>query len=149
MCADTGPAASSSALQASLHVRAIVSRLRRRLLEVADAEDMTPGQASVLTRLGRGDASTASAMATAEHVTPQSMGITLAQLEQMGLITRTQDPSDGRRQVVELTAAGRARVEGARQARKEWLATSLQTEFTEDERQLIITAMALLERLVN
>lgn len=143
------PAVSSSALRASLDVRVVVSRLRRRLMEVADADDITPGQASVLARLGRGDVSTASALATAEHVRPQSMAVTLAQLEQMGLITRTPDPSDGRRQIIELTAVGRERVEGARQAREEWLTTSFQAEFTEDERQVIIAAMALLERLVS
>jgi DNA-binding MarR family transcriptional regulator len=140
---------SSSALRASLDVRAMVSRLRRRLLAVTDAGDVTPAQASVLSRLGRGDVSTASALATAEHVRPQSMAATLATLEQWGLITRTPDPSDGRRQIVELTAEGRERLEGVREAREEWLATSFQNAFTEDERQVVITAMALLERLVT
>jgi DNA-binding MarR family transcriptional regulator len=143
------PVVSSSALLASLDVRVVVSRIRRRLLEVADADDLTPGQASVLARIGRGDVTTASALATAEHVRPQSMAVTLGHLEQMGLITRTPDPLDGRRQIVELTAAGRQRFEGARQARDEWLATSFETAFTEDERQAIIAAMALLERLVS
>jgi DNA-binding MarR family transcriptional regulator len=148
MAAQVQPA-SSSALQASLDVRAMVSRLRRRLLAVTDAGDITPAQASVLTRLGRGDVSTASALATAEHVRPQSMAVTLATLEQRGLITRTPDPSDGRRQIVELTTDGHERLEGVREARQEWLSTSFQNAFTEDERQVIITAMALLERLVN
>jgi DNA-binding MarR family transcriptional regulator len=139
----------SSALQASLDVRAMVSRLRRRLLAVTDDGDITPAQASVLTRLGRGDVSTASALATAEHVRPQSMAVTLATLEQRGLITRTPDPTDGRRQIVELTADGRGRLEGVREAREEWLATSFQSAFTEDERQVIIASMALLERLVR
>jgi hypothetical protein len=34
--------------------------------------------------------------------------------------------TDGRRQIVEVTAAGRERVEGARQAREEWLTNALQ-----------------------
>jgi DNA-binding MarR family transcriptional regulator len=140
---------SSSALRASLDVRAMVSRLRRRFMAVTDAGDISPAQASVLTRIGRGDVSTASALATAEHVRPQSMTVTLAALEQMGLIARTPDPSDGRRQIIELTAAGHQRLEGVRQAREEWLATSFQSQFTEDERQVIIAAMALLERLVS
>jgi DNA-binding MarR family transcriptional regulator len=62
---------------------------------------------------------------------------------------RSPHPSDGRRQLVELTAAGRERLEGVRQAREEWLAMSFHSHFTEDERQLIITAMALLERLAG
>jgi DNA-binding MarR family transcriptional regulator len=140
---------SSSALQASLDVRAMVSRLRRRLLAVTDDGGITPAQASVLARLGRGDVSTASALATAEHVRPQSMAVTLATLEQAGLIARTPDPTDGRRQIVELTTEGRERAEGVRAAREEWLTTSFQNAFTEDERQTIIAAMALLERLVS
>jgi DNA-binding MarR family transcriptional regulator len=140
---------SSSALRASLDVRILVSRLRRRLLSVSDAGDITPAQASILTRIGRGEMVTASALATAERVRPQSMAVTLAHLEQMGLIMRSPHPSDGRRQLVELTPAGQGRLEGVRQAREEWLATSLQSHFTEDERQLIITAMALLERLAS
>jgi DNA-binding MarR family transcriptional regulator len=148
MAAEARPVG-SSALQASLDVRAMVSRLRRRLLAVTDDGDITPAQASVLTRLGRGDVSTASALATAEHVRPQSMAVTLATLEQRGLITRTPDPTDGRRQIVELTADGRERLEGVREAREEWLATSFQNAFTEDERQVIIASMALLERLVR
>lgn len=127
----------------------MLGRLRRRLIQVTHATDITPAQASVLTRLGKGDASTASALATAENVRPQSMAVTLAALQQLGLITRIPDPSDGRRQIVELTAAGQERVEHARAAREEWLATSFQTEYTEDERQQIIAAMALLERLVS
>ena len=140
---------SASALQASLDVRVVLGRLRRRFMSVTDADDITPAQASVLMRVGRGDVTTASALATAEHVRPQSMAVTLASLEQLGLITRTPDPTDGRRQIVELTDAGRNRVDVARDAGHEWLATSLQHEFSEAERQQIIAAMRLLERLVS
>jgi DNA-binding MarR family transcriptional regulator len=140
---------SASALQASLDLRVVLGRLRRRLLSVTDGDDITPAQASVLMRVGRGDVTTATALATAEHIRPQSMAVTLAGLEQLGLITRTADPTDGRRQIVELTTAGRDRVEGARDAGQEWLATSLQNEFTESERQQVITALRLLERLVS
>ncbi len=139
----------ASALQAALDVRVVVARLRRRLMAVTDADDLSPAQASVLARLGRGDVSTASALATAEHVTPQSMAVTLATLERAGLIVRTPDPTDGRRQIVELTDAGRARVEDVRDAGHVWLTTSMQSRFTEQERQTIIEAMALLERLAD
>src|SRR5689334_1655203 len=118
---------SGSALQASLDVRVVLGRLRRRLMAVTDADDITPAQASALMRVGRGDVTTASALAIAEHVKPQSMAVTLAALEQLGLITRTADPADGRRQIVELTEAGRRRVEGARDAGHEWLATHMQS----------------------
>jgi DNA-binding MarR family transcriptional regulator len=140
---------SASALQASLDVRVVLGRLRRRFMSVTDRDDITPAQASVLARIGRGEVTTASALASAEHVRAQSMAVTLATLEQLGLIIRTADPSDGRRQIVELAEAGRGRVDVARDAGHEWLATSLQSQFTEDERQQLIAAMRLLERLAG
>jgi DNA-binding MarR family transcriptional regulator len=75
------------------------------------------------------------------------MAATLAALEQHGLIRRSPDPADGRRQLVTLTEAGQDRVAGDRQAREEWLARALQDRYTEDERRTVLDALALLERL--
>jgi len=137
----------SSALQASIDVRVAFGRLRRRLSAVATGDELTPSQASVLTRLAKGEAATASGLAAAEGMRPQSMATILSALEQQGLVSRSPDPSDGRRQLVVLTRAGRARDRGNRQARGEWLARAMHERYTEDERQTIIAAMALLERV--
>lgn len=49
------PGLSPSAVQASREVRAVISRLRRRILNASEVEDLTLGQASVLARLsGKG-----------------------------------------------------------------------------------------------
>jgi DNA-binding MarR family transcriptional regulator len=143
------PVVSASALQAALDLRVVIGRLRRRLLAVSGSTDLSPGQTSVLARLGRSDAASASALAAAEQVRPQSMAVTLATLEAAGLVARTPDPSDGRRQIVTLTAAGRERVEGARDARQEWFTTALEENYTEDERRTIIAAAGLLERIAG
>jgi DNA-binding MarR family transcriptional regulator len=139
----------SSALQASLAVRATISRLRRRLRVVASSDELTPSQVAVLTRLGKGEASTASALATAEGVRPQSMASTLSALEQLGLISRSPDPTDGRRQIVALTEAGQVLDRDNQQARREWITRAMHERFSEDERRTLIEAMALLERLTD
>ncbi len=126
-----------------------ISRLRRRLREVADIDDLTPSQASVLQRLGKDGTSSASALALAEHVRPQSMATILTALDQHGLIARNPDPDDGRRQLITLTDAGRERDHGNRQAREDWLVRALDEHYTEDQRQTIITSMALLEGLAE
>ncbi|GIG68890.1 MarR family winged helix-turn-helix transcriptional regulator [Phytomonospora endophytica] len=140
---DTEP----SAVRAAREIRVVFGRLRRRLRELARAEDLTPSQISVLTRLDKSGPAGASGLAAAERVRPQSMAATLAVLEQHALISRRPDPSDGRRQVVSLTAEGVARVQGDRLARQEWLARELDQGFTEEERETIVRAMGLLDRL--
>ena len=140
------PEITESAVRAARDLRVVFSRLRRRLREVT-GQDLTPSQTAVLSRLGKDGAASASALAVAEGVRPQSMATTLAALDQHGLIQRHPDPEDGRRQLVTLTTAGRARVDGDRQARGEWLARALQDRYTEDERHTIIEAFALLERI--
>jgi DNA-binding MarR family transcriptional regulator len=140
---------SESAAAAARDLRVLFSRLRRRLREVAVGGDLTPSQTAVLTRLWKEGASSASALAGAERVRPQSMATIVAALEQRGLIARTPDPEDGRRQVVSLTDSGRQRAESARQVREEWLATAIQERYSERERRTILDALALLERLTE
>ncbi|MFG2122969.1 MarR family winged helix-turn-helix transcriptional regulator [Streptomyces sp. NPDC048710] len=138
---------SDSAARTARDLRVVFSRLRRRIREVAQDSDLTPSQESALSLAGKHGAATASALAAAEGVRPQSMATTLAALEQHDLIRRAPDPDDGRRQLVTLTEAGRARVEGNRQLREEWLARAFEDRYTEEERQTVLSALELLERL--
>ncbi len=140
---------SDSAHQASREVRAVVGRLRRRLREVAADGELTPSQVSVLTRVAKGEAATAAALAVLEGVRPQSVASTIAALEAKGLIARAPDPEDGRRSIITLTDAGREQDRGNREAREAWLARELQQRMTEEERRTVIAAMALLERLAR
>ncbi|WP_327232952.1 MarR family transcriptional regulator [Streptomyces sp. NBC_01317] len=143
------PRLSPSAVQASREVRTVISRLRRRILNAAEAEDITFGQASVLSRLSGQQGVTASELAAAEGVRHQSMTSTVASLATLGLVVRRPDPDDGRRLLIALTTEGHRRVEEGRQARQEWLATELQGRCTEEERRAVIAAMAVLERLTH
>jgi DNA-binding MarR family transcriptional regulator len=138
-----------SAVAAARDLRVVFSRLRRRLRDVAIGGDLTPSQTAVLTRLWKEGASSASALAGAERVRPQSMAAILTALDQRGLIERTPDPEDGRRQVVSLTKAGRERAESDRQVREEWLARALHERYSERERRIILDALSLLERLTE
>ncbi|MTD53324.1 MarR family winged helix-turn-helix transcriptional regulator [Amycolatopsis pithecellobii] len=140
---------SRSAVQASQGVRAVTGRLRRRILDAADPEDISFAQASVLARLSGNDGLTVSDLAAAEGVRHQSMSAIVTPLAGLGLVQRRPDPTDGRRQLIVLTAAGRRRVEEGRRARGEWLAGQLQDKCTEAERQTVIAAMAILERLIH
>lgn len=139
----------TSALRASNDLRVAVGRLRRRMREAASGDELSTAQVSVLARLSKGEANSASALATLEGVRPQSMATTLAGLEDLGLVARTADPADGRRQIVTLTAAGTERDDGLREQRVEWLARTMHEQLTDAERRTIIEAAAIIERMVR
>jgi DNA-binding MarR family transcriptional regulator len=138
---------STSAVAAARDLRVMFSRLRRRLLEVASADDLTPTQTAVLIRLIKDGPASTSQLAGAERVRPQSMATTLTGLDRHGLIVRTPDPEDGRRQLITLTDVGREHAEKDRQVRDEWLVRAMQDRYTEAERSVINKALTLLERL--
>jgi DNA-binding MarR family transcriptional regulator len=136
-----------SAVAAARDLRVMFSRLRRRLLEVATADDLTPSQTAVLIRLVKDGPASTSQLAGAERVRPQSMATTLTGLDRHGFIVRAPDPEDGRRQLIALTALGRRHAENDRKVREEWLVRAMQDRYTEPERLVINEALALLERL--
>jgi DNA-binding MarR family transcriptional regulator len=141
--------ASRSAATTAREVKVVFSRLRRRIYGLALSDDLSGSQAAVLTRLHKEGPSSASALASAEAVSHQAIGPILAVLETRGYIQRSPDPTDGRRQLVSLTAAGVAQADNTTSAREEWLARALQDRLTEDERRVVRNAMALLNRLAE
>ncbi|MFJ6694991.1 MarR family winged helix-turn-helix transcriptional regulator [Streptomyces sp. NPDC091272] len=145
-------ATAASAAEAAAEVWVVVGRLLRKLrsLDGFDEEgDLSAAQASVLSRLVKRGPSSASELAGAENVRPQSTAKIIAVLEGAGLVERSPDPQDGRRQVVSVTPLGREYWEGGRRARQAWLARTLQEYGTEQEVQALITAMALLDRVAD
>jgi DNA-binding MarR family transcriptional regulator len=140
---------SRSAAITAREVKVVVSRLRRRIRGLALVDDLSGSQAAVLTRLHKEGPSSASALAGAEAVSHQAIGAILAVLGKRGFIHRSPDPTDGRRQLISLTAAGVAQAENTTSAREEWLARALQDRLTEDDRRTVRHAMALLDRLTE
>lgn len=130
-------------------LRALLGRLSRRLRQTSVVGELTLPQASVLSLLEREGPATPGALATKERITPQSMGTILVSLEELGLVSRTPDPTDGRRLVISLTEAGRQVILGARRQKEERLAQALATNFTNEEQQVLRAALPLLERLAR
>jgi DNA-binding MarR family transcriptional regulator len=146
---DAASPTSESVVRAARELRIMVGRLRRRLHEAYGSQELSMSQVSVLSRLEKDGPASVTELAAAERVRQQSVGAILAVLTDRGLIERHPDPNDGRRTLVSLTAAGRESVDDKRAAGEEWLARTMQDRFTEAERQQLISALALLERLTE
>ncbi len=123
-----------------------VGLLRRRLRQTPVAGELTFPETAALGRLDRGGPTAGADLARQEQISPQSMGATLAELESRGLVTRRPDPSDGRRILLSISAAGRRELNRRRNARIEQLAVGL-ADFTEAELTQLAAAAPLIERL--
>jgi DNA-binding MarR family transcriptional regulator len=130
-------------------LRALVGKLRRRLREQAHGGDLTPSQVSLLLRLEKNGPATASALARAEGVRPQSMATVVAALEAAGWVSGAPHPTDGRQTLLSLTDACRKWVEEGRAARQDWLTRSLQAHLSPQEQDKLAEAVELLARLVD
>lgn len=134
----------AGALHAS--VRLLVQRLRQT---PAVAGDLTSPETSALARLDRTGPMTAAELARLERISPQSIGATVAALEERGLVNRAPDPADGRRSILSLSADGRALLERRRSARSEHLSEALESAFTPAEVKQLQAAAPLIERLAQ
>jgi DNA-binding MarR family transcriptional regulator len=134
--------------QIAVDLRTVLARLLRKLRE-ATSDAITPSQASALSRLSKGGVSTVSALAMAERVRPQSMAAIVEALEALGFVTRSQDPNDGRRQIVDLTEAGWAQVAGQKEAGLAWLDQALSEQASKAELITLAAATAILERILD
>jgi DNA-binding MarR family transcriptional regulator len=126
-----------------------IGLLRRRVRQTQADDGLTWPETSALARLDRGGPTTSAALARQEQISPQSMGATLAALEERGLVERRPDRQDGRQFVLSLTDTGLRVLRSRRTARTEQLAKALSTGFTPSELKQLMEAAPLIERLAQ
>ncbi|HEY3632433.1 MAG TPA: MarR family transcriptional regulator [Jatrophihabitantaceae bacterium] len=126
-----------------------VGRLARRIRQLPAVGELTLPERTALSRLDRDGPATSAELARQQQVSPQSMGATLARLEQQDLIERRRDPDDGRRIVLSVTTAGRKLLRAKRSVRVQQLSDALADGFSPAERNRLMAAAPLLERLAR
>jgi DNA-binding MarR family transcriptional regulator len=126
-----------------------MSRLGRRLRAERVGHGLTLSRLSLLNLLARGGPMTASAMAAAERLQPQSLTRMLSRLEDDGLIVRSPDPEDRRQVRIDITPAGLAVLDEDTVRREAWLARTMAERLTPTECELLRLAAGLMERLAD
>lgn len=137
----------SEALASDL--REVASALIRRLRAESAGQALSMSQAAVLVRLEKSGPSTVADLARVEHVTPQSMGTTVASLEEEGVVARTVDPNDGRRWNASLTSAGKRLLLEGRAVRQAWLSHAIEERLADGEQRRLADGVALLRKLLG
>src|SRR5215475_5687215 len=140
---------SRAALALATEIHAISGKLKRKLREQASAGDLRQSQLAVLGHLDRNGPTTVTALARMEGVRSQSMGATVAALEEAGMVKGSPDPNDGRQTILALTPACVALIKNGRAARTDWLLKTIQTRLSAQEQEQLAAAMKLLNRLVD
>lgn len=130
-------------------LRAAVLQLSRRLQAERSTHGLSLAKISVLAHLLRRGNQTATELAYADRLQPQSMTRVLAELTADGLITRAPNPIDRRQHHLALTEAGREAFALDMRRRDEWLAKAMSDRLTPDERRLLIEAARLMAHLAD
>jgi len=121
-------------------------RISRRV-RFESIQVVAPHQLSVMARL-EDTALTPRKLAEIERVSPPSMTRTVAALVGDGLVTRQDDPMDGRQVFISLTARGLLLLQETRRKRDAWMATRLKG-ISADDREVLVRASAILTRLAS
>ncbi len=130
---------------------AVAAELRLALQGVArgwrSAYRIPLSHTSVLVRLDREGTAYVSSLALAEHVRPQSMAQTIAELEGQGLVEKRADPTDGRRLLIDITPEGKRQLEEDRGRRQDWLDTAISNQLSDEDQAVLFGSIPLLWRL--
>ncbi len=137
----------TAAIEASDFIQAI-GLLVRRVRAAAASHELSLTESAVMARLANHGPATTAELARAEGMKPQSMGTTVAALEEMGFVERKPHPTDGRQVNIELTAKGSAMRNTVRDAKHTWLAQAI-AELDEEEREALFAAGRIVRRLVE
>ena len=125
-----------------------IGLLVRRVRAAAAYHEISLTEAAVLARLAKNGPATTADLARAESMKPQSMGTTIAALEEMGLVERKPHPTDGRQMNIELTAEGAAMRMSAKDAKQTWLAQAI-AQLDNHERATLFAAGEIIKRLAE
>jgi DNA-binding MarR family transcriptional regulator len=132
----------------------LASRLRlalvplMRKLRQQNGPDLSASQASALASINRAGPLTVGDLAELEHVSSPMITKIAKGLEELGLVTRSDDPNDRRVTRLGLTVEGGRRLEQSRSRKNAWLATKLRA-LDADELAAIDAAIPVLERLTD
>jgi DNA-binding MarR family transcriptional regulator len=126
----------------------VTGQLTRRLRAVSNTRELTWSQVAIMARLEEAGPLTTADLARAESVKPQSMGGTLAAMEEEGLVERQPHPTDGRQILYALTDEGREARTKVSLAKREWLLAAI-AQLSRGEQKALLAAVDIIRRFGN
>ena len=141
-----------STTEVAAHLRLAIVRTARRLrqeaFEAEGGRQLSPSLSAALASVENHGPLTPSELADRERIKRPTATRIVANLEGLGLVSRTQDPQDGRAWLVATTPAGRELLRRLRTRKNAYLAKRLQT-LDHDDVAALERAAGILERLLE
>jgi DNA-binding MarR family transcriptional regulator len=137
--------ADALAVRLAVAFKRLYSRLREAAL--ASGMELPITQLAIIKHLRDHGPTTAAVLAVSERMSHQAIAQNLAALKQAGFVRTAPDPTDGRKSLVHVTAAGGRLFESAIAARNAWLTDAIEHNVPAGERAALERAIGLLERL--
>jgi len=113
-----------------------IGLLVRRVRAAAASHELSLTESAVMTRLDKEGPATTAELARAEGMKPQSMGATVAALEEMGQVN------------IVLTAKGEAVRSSAKDAKRTWLAQAI-AQLDKQDQATLFAAGEIIKRLAE
>jgi DNA-binding MarR family transcriptional regulator len=125
-----------------------IGLLVRRVRAAAATHELSMTESGVMGRLAKDGPATIADLARAESMKPQSMGTTIAALEERGFVERKPHPTDGRQMNIQLTARGFEVRKSAGDAKQIWLTQAI-SQLDKSEQATLFAAGEIIKRLVK
>jgi DNA-binding MarR family transcriptional regulator len=139
------PHGKPSATELRESMMALARQMRRHRPDTG----LTLSQLEVLGEISRCGVTTPAELALRLQVRVQSLTDSINELERRGVVSRRPDPADRRRQLLEVTPAGEALLEGDRAQRDAWLHTAMRDNLSELEFDLLLLVAPVLRKLAD
>ncbi|MFB9619661.1 MarR family winged helix-turn-helix transcriptional regulator [Brooklawnia cerclae] len=136
-------------LRTAQRLRLVVDRLRRVVRQAGLVEGLSRTEEATLSRLERVGPLTTAELADRERLRSQTMSTVVRSLVGRGLVRKTSDPSDRRRENVHITQAGLAMMASVNELRDRDLAILLERELSARQREQMAETLSWLEDLGN
>ena len=131
-------------------LRTAISRLVKVLkYEVRQDESLSLTERSTLALVYQHPKMLPSELAAKEKVTSQSMSQIINKLFENGYIKRTTSTEDKRKVFITITSKGKEFIEIKRNKTSEWLAKAISEKTTEAEKEILMSSITILTKLVD
>jgi DNA-binding MarR family transcriptional regulator len=129
-------------------LRRAVAKLQRQLRRLRADHSVSASKLIILGRLNRAEAAlTAVDLARLERLQPQSLTRIIAELEELGLVSRRQSDVDRRQILIDITQAGRDLLRADAREQTAWIAAAVEARLSGTEQGLLALAVSLLDRI--